>query len=254
MPPVRNNYKEQYESLIAYFKTLVGWTYVAIAVVFAIAIGISFFIIGNSLDDVKQKASETVRETVKEETQKKVNDAFDKSNVDSLITKIAQREIDRLVEKTVKERFNELKGSQETDNTISAQIINAANAIKVGHPSGVRDLYRIINNKSINTTLRNSAQRELNNASEDLELEVLRSDTSVASIVAQLGYEPDNAPDNKIIIGKLVSGIQQYQTQTPSALAVYFFGLNKFTGQHFPMLDMQSVEKWAKQNPDKYSK
>lgn len=247
----------EYKALISYFKWLVGATFAAITILAAVG-GFFFY---RSVADVRSDIRVTVDAQAKlldaqlaqirdqahaaalAEARARVDQAFQATNITSMIQEATRRQVGRTIEQEVQDEVDRAFDSIRRQVDSMGEMGDLATKTRIGLREGLEKLSALAKN-SPNEVTRQRARLLLDTISVDyerFELEQIKD----AGVTPEQWFGPSEGEGSGRIpvIVQTIRGVRQL-----SVVANAFMQLRYATGYPFRMFDLEQVEKWCREN------
>jgi hypothetical protein len=256
--------KTHYEELRSFFNTLIAWTLGALSLIG----GIGAWAFYSNLKDARAEARAAIDEVQKsaekqiagvrtdsarlaqEEARRRVEEAFAKSNVTTLIDETAKKEVGAAIQRRIGEEFERSMPRVRSDITAVAAVFDMATRMRMGHRPGWEALVEAAKSEP-NETARQQAVTLLARISGDYAAtfveEPWQSDSAKTREYARNHVGVPPGASDREIIQALLASLSDPKFQMME-VAYSFQMLKLITGNQFRMFDVEAVKLWAKGN------
>ncbi|MBZ5646396.1 MAG: hypothetical protein LAN37_04140 [Acidobacteriia bacterium] len=248
----------EYRSLNAYFEKLVKLTYIAIGVVLA-AVGL---LIWKNVSEVKTEATDAIaaaksgadRQIAKieseaatiarSEAQKRIDEAFEKGNVQQLIERAAKEKVGTAVEREINQNLAQRMKILQDQITETGEISNAGARLRLGFRPALDTLTKKA--ESPNPAVREYAKSTIRMIGADYENVLIEGVPSGEARKKMLDNWITPAPTT-------VKGVVEVirHSGNAHAVAAAFLALRELTNTQFHIFDLPAVEDWCAQHRPK---
>jgi hypothetical protein len=264
--PVPTPSEEEYKHLISHFERLIRLTTIIVALI--VGAGSFFFYksVGDMKDDERKvvesvkasaqndvtKAKGEVLDAVRAEASKRVNEEFETNHITEMVEAAAKRKVGRAIDRQIQEEVAQTVTRLQDQIVETSEIANLGMQVRVIGSRGAFNELTSRYKKSDDPGIRRTEKIVLDSLTADFENVWIHN----------LGRDQRNA-QQQLSMGLPTGPIQPIPTTTANFVRIIrteqdlngvclgFLALRDSTGVHFPMFDMDAVEKWCKENSSK---
>jgi hypothetical protein len=179
------------------------------------------------------------------EAQRRVDEAFRSTNVQTLVEDAARRQVGPVIERNVAEQVDRVMSSLQEDISLSSRIADAGNQMRSGMQSGLNELISL-QKTAPSERSRKNAKMILDNIADSYEyyrqrdLHAHPSGPGNAIDFLDEGQAIKKGPSVAAGLIKLIR-----TSEDLSQVALAFIALREATGHRFRMFDIDAVDKWC---------
>jgi hypothetical protein len=245
----------EYKSLNSYFERILKLTLLMITVVLAVAgtflwrsssdakssIEVTRIEAAREIENVGKQSSEIART----EARQRIDEAFEKENVQQMIERVARERVDTAVDRQIDKNLSaRIKGLQDEIAAIG-DVAGAASRLRLGFREGWDTLVRQSNNSD--ESVRRYARASLLMIGADYETVLNKQfgGMTATQLVASLA-SPKEPPKNPREVLEIIRHSDRME-----AVAASFLLLREMTGTKIQVFDIPTAEKWCADNKPK---
>lgn len=195
-------------------------------------------------DDQISQIRVSASEIALEEAQKRINDAFQKNNINEMIEMTAKAEVGTELEKQVNQKVNEVMDNIQDDIVSFSLVSDAAMRMRVGIRDGLDELIDL-QKTSTDSNIKERAKILLNRIASDYEISAKRILNEFGGSAIFL-TDFNVSKDKNNIIPDLIKVIHSDESLDQIALAIII--LREKTGEQFRMFDIEEIDTWFQNN------
>jgi hypothetical protein len=258
-PPVKSPTETEYEHLKSYFESLVRHTSIALGVISAVALFMFYRSLGDVKADASQqiqavrssaqneiaKAKEDVIVAVRTEAQKRVDEEFNSSNISEMVEAAAKRKVGRAIDRQIQEEVSHTVSHLQEQIEQTSEIGNLGMRMRVGFRDAFDELRRRYQAEN-DDGLRHTEKAVLDSLSADYEarwkVNMKRADLKAGAMLAS-NARLQKVPNSTAEFVKIIRTSDELDN-----VCLAFLAFRDYTNQQVRMFDMDTVEKWCKDN------
>jgi hypothetical protein len=245
----------EYKSLNSYFERILKLTFLAIGVVVAVAgamlwkssseakssIEATRIEAAHEIENVGKQSSEIARI----EAGKRIDEAFEKGNVQQMIEHIARERVDAAVEREINQTLDVRIKNLKAEIAEMGDVASASARLRLGFREGLDALTK--QSTSSDESVRNYARRSLLMIGSDYETNLKKQFPEISTLKLEaLLFSPGKAPTG---LKSILLAIQH--SDNVNAVTASFMVMRETTGANIPVFDIPAAEKWCADNEPK---